>query len=161
MCQFGLQHKYARRCVVTVVVLVAGALHAHSEALASCGDYLIHGAAMRHPVGGHAEQRPGAARLDDSAPSALHSSQRNADQRPPRPLSPCASGRCHSLPVWPPLSHPTRMMIPKQAVATADWLSSHCTAVAIPWAFPSDGLLPPVPALGPESPPPRHAFSQA
>lgn len=160
MCQLALQHHYARRCVVTVAVLVAGALHAHGVALASCGDYLMHGA-LHHSAGSHDAQRRETAHLDDALFTADSSQGAARPAEHPQPVSPCASGRCHSLPVWPPLSHPTRMMIAKHGVAVALWLCSHRDAAPLNWGFPSDGVLPQVPALGPESPPPRAVFFQA
>jgi hypothetical protein len=160
MYRLALPHRCARRYFVTVAVLAVAALYTGVEAAASCGDYLIHGA-LHQSASGHAAQQGDGAHRDDafSVSNPAHATARSGDQPPP--ASPCASGRCHSLPLLPPLNHPTRMSIPKQAVAVADWLCSSRDAAPLSWGFPVDGLLPQVPVLGPASPPPRAAFFQA
>jgi hypothetical protein len=152
------KHDRKRRLGVIVVLFAFTVLWMRSEASASCGDYLLHGWPTHSGVTGVG----GSADAQDPAESQVHES-RSGDSmtrepvNAPQPGSPCASGRCHSLPAWPPANHPGRLVAWKHTATIDMLIGSRSGDRLIDWAFPANGSLPLEPCLAVDVPPPRHS----
>jgi hypothetical protein len=143
-----------RRSLVIAVLFVTAMLYSRSTALASCGDYLLHGQSAEHRTASSAAAVQQSLGFDTPLAS-------ESPVNVPPPGSPCASGRCHSLPVGPPLNHPSRAVIWKQSPLPGTLTKQRTDADLLRWAYPADGTLPRQPLLAIELPPPRPALWHA
>lgn len=137
----------ARRSFVLLALLCTASLGGSGSALASCGDYLLHGPDANQSLHLQIEEPVDAlARLLGST----------IPPSPSRPGSACEGGRCHSAPLAPP-ADPPRITAPKQVASVVGMgeLPSHLDAAS--WARPINGVLPQTPFLEIPSPPPRHS----
>lgn len=147
-----------RRLIVVAVLFAAAVLCGRSRSYASCGDYLLHGWPQHNAgMGQH-----GGGDLGATESTLLNFGDRVTDFQPadtPQPTSPCANGQCHSLPMWPPVNHPSRMIVWKQPATVDVHMNAWPSEFADHWSFPSDGTLPADPLLAVAVPPPRFSLA--
>lgn len=157
--RFTFPHRTTALRVIAVLSLLSGMCLSGSEVVrASCGDYLL----MDHDAPG--TPRDGQMGEWHFRPGETALAMRVNDQdRPttPVPGSPCASGRCHSVPLIPPPQDSSRGFVWKGAAIVVDVGSNTADRDASSWGLPADGSAAPQPFLAVDVPPPRpavHAF---
>jgi len=139
-----------RRFAVLLSTFVVVALGMASSALATCGDYLVHGKVV------HLEHD-----AVDAMQQANHTASHLIFRNQPlttssKPISACEGGRCQSKPVPPPVDS-TRSSIPNH-LATLSVIDDLCEGKVCQWSRPSDGIAAEQPFLAIASPPPRRFF---
>jgi len=139
-----------RRFSVLLSTFVVVVLGMTSSALATCGDYLVHGKIVHLEHNAH-----------DAMQEANHTASHLIFRNQPlttssKPISACEGGRCQSKPVPPPVDS-TRISIPKH-LATVSVIDDLCEGKDCQWSRPSDGIAAEQPFLAIASPPPRRFF---
>jgi hypothetical protein len=137
-------------------LVLAGAVFTAEKAVASCGDYLLHGPVNAPETDAH--QSLGHRFANDPF---LNPHVMDTEPSPQPPTSPCANGRCQSAPPHPPANSPTRAVYTKQPVVMDSLASVHSDPDPVDWLYPADGLRPEGPWIAVDLPPPKRARSHA
>jgi len=155
-----------RRLVVFAIV-VASLLVGNRRAVASCGDYLLHGpmesalhgsGGLARGVGHDSDGLGGHGSLVWDDPAWLLYFP-GSDSLPTEPPSPCAGGRCQSAPPPSPMPLPGRIVLWKQLATVLRDSVSDREIESLGWLFPADGVCPSSPSLAVDVPPPECACS--
>lgn len=151
--RFTFPHRTAALRIIAVLSLLSGMCIGGAEVVrASCGDYLL----MDHDspsTAGDGQMGDWHFRSDDATLAMGADDQ----DRPiaPAPGSPCASGRCHSVPLIPPPQDSSRGFVWKGAAIIVDAGANAADRDAAGWGLPTDGNTAPQTFLAVEVPPPR------
>ena len=140
------ERRSMRRFSVLWSLFLMMAVGLTSTALASCGDYLVHGKLV------HLEHSPGTSRPVAALVIPL-SIFRTESSGSSVPKSACEGGRCQSMPVPPPVDS-TRISVPKHS-ATVVKIDKSNSGNDSKWGRPCDGFVIDQPFLDIASPPPR------
>ena len=153
--RFTFPHRTAALRVIAVLSFLSGMCLSGAEVVrASCGDYLL----MDHDTPGTPRDGQMGEWHFRAGETALTTPVDDQD-RPttPAPGSPCASGRCHSVPLIPPPQDSSRGFVWKGAAIVVDTGSNAADRNASSWGLPTDGSAAPQPFLAVDVPPPRPA----
>jgi len=174
-------HDRCQRLIVAAVLFVS-VMCSTSRALATCGDYLLHNPINLSSLAGQQASSPLAwqsslashpthpnfASLSFATDVQLHNfpwatsdSLAHSQNRPPKPTSPCAGGRCQSTPPPSPINHPSRAVYLKQNASLDRIATSKPSDDASSWAIPFDGSFPANPTQTVDVPPPERAYAHA